>query len=370
MHVFLDSNIFFNHWYLESSQLRLLLHYLNNEGYTLLVSNLVVEEVENKHRSLARGAYSTMEKEANTISALFPKNKVNLPPLSDMPVYNLERQLKDRVDFISKIGYENIPQSVVVQRAMSSRRPFQANEKGYRDTLIWLSLLQHLKEEEIDGDVAFITTNINDFMGADKSSFHPDLLDDIPSAGLQCRMHSFSSLSSFLSQNVNSEDHLIDRTRAESLVEDYLEDGGVAFLETMSQSQILKLEMHLFGVDNVLANSSSISARIVEGMEDLDFDKTIDVGDNDVFIASSYNLRVVQLDVDIPLRDYEINKGAIDRSSAIYDVDFGGGIVTLRALVRPVYEVGFIFNVVTEECEGYSVDSISFYEEKRQRKGS
>lgn len=367
MHVFLDSNIFFNHWYLESSQLRLLLHYLNNEGYTLLVSSLVVEEVENKHRTLARGAYSTMEKEVNNINALFPKNKVNFPPLSDMPVYDLGGQLKDRVDFISKIEYGNIPQSVVVKRAMSSKRPFQTNEKGYRDTLIWLSLLQHLKEEEIDGDVAFITTNINDFMGADKSSFHPDLLDDIPLAGLKCHMHSFTSLSSFLNKNVDSQAHLIDQTRAASLVEDYLEDEGLVFLETMSQSQILKLEMHMFGVDSVLANSSSISARIVEGMEDLDFDATRDLGNNDVFIASSYNLRVVQLDVDIPLRDYEINKGAIDRSDAIYDVDFGAGIVTLKALIRPVYEVSFIFNVVTEDCEGYSVDNLSFYESRHRR---
>lgn len=367
MHVFLDSNIFFNHWYLESSQLRLLFHYLNNEGYTLLVSSLVVEEVENKHRSLARGAYAAMEKEANTISALFPKNKVSLPPLSDMPVYELERQLKDRVDFISRVGYENISQSMVVQRAMSSRRPFQANEKGYRDTLIWLSLLQYLKEEDIDGDVAFITTNINDFMGADKSSFHPDLLDDIPSAGLQCRMHCFSSLSSFLSKNVDSQAHLIDQARAASLVEDYLEDEGLVFLETMDHSQILELEMHLFGGDSVLANSSSITARIIEGMEDLDFDATRDLGNNEVFIASSYNLRVVQLDVDIPLRDYEINKGAIDRSGAIYDVDFGGGIVTLKSLIRPVYEVSFIFNVLTEGCEGYSVDNLSFYERRRRR---
>jgi galactose mutarotase-like enzyme len=51
----------------------------------------------------------------------------------------------------------------VVKRAIKLVKPFTGQEKGYRDTLIWLSFLSYLKDNDIEGDVAFITNNKHDF---------------------------------------------------------------------------------------------------------------------------------------------------------------------------------------------------------------
>lgn len=367
MHVFLDSNIFFKKWFLESSQLRLVFHYLNNECETLFLSELVVEEVDNKYRSLAAKTLSDLEREVANLRAFYPSLSVGLPVMDELPHYSLRSKLKEKVDSLSIVNYDDIPQSVVVGRAIASKRPFQEGEKGYRDTLIWLSFLRHLEKFEIDGDVAFITANAKDFMGSGKGVFHPDLQEDLAAAGLTCRVQAFSSLNDFISENVNAVDHLIDESKVEALVEGYLEDEGVNYLENMSHSHLLELEEHLFGGSRVLANSSPITAHIVEGMEDLDLEATRDMGEGNVFIASTYELRMIELDFDITLHDYEVHKDSINKSEFVFDVSIGGGVVTIMSLVRPVYEVSFVYNVETEQCDGYYVDGLSFRRSNRSR---
>ena len=367
MHIFLDSNIFFKKWFLDSSQFRLIFHFLNNECKTMYLSQLVVEEVKNKYRTLAAKTFGDLQRGAEALKAFYPDCRIDLPVLGDFPDYDLESLIMLKVDDVSVISYDSIPQAEVVSRAIASKRPFQEGEKGYRDTLIWLSFLRHLKAEQVDGDVAFITTNSKDFMGSDKGVFHPDLIEDLAAAGLTCKVHVYSSISEFISGNVNSEDHLIDEAKVEALVEDYLEDEGIFYLERMSPAHVLELENHLFFGERVLANSSSISASLFEGMEDLDFDVTKDAGANNVFIAATYELRIVEIHFDLTLHDYEIYKGVIAKSDFVFDVDVNGGVVSVKSMVRPYYEVSFIFNVSTELCDGYYVDGLSFKRSNRSR---
>ena len=47
MKVFLDTNAFYNNWFVDNANFKLLFHYLNNEEFDLLLSNLVAQEVNN-----------------------------------------------------------------------------------------------------------------------------------------------------------------------------------------------------------------------------------------------------------------------------------------------------------------------------------
>ena len=68
MYVFLDTNIFHNNWFLRSAPLRLLFHYLNNESGALIVSRLVIQEVENLHRRALEEAYRDIRSISSTLS--------------------------------------------------------------------------------------------------------------------------------------------------------------------------------------------------------------------------------------------------------------------------------------------------------------
>jgi hypothetical protein len=368
MHVFLDTNFFYSDWQLKSSSTRLLFHYLNNEAYPLLLSTLVAEEAKNLHRRKAKEAHLACQKNANTLGMLFPDLKVIVPPLDALPEYDLQPMLARKVQYLNVVNYEHIPHSTMVKRAIAVRRPFKENEKGYRDTLIWLSLLNFLKENYITGEVAFISTNTTDFAASDKKEFHPDLLADIQNEGLSCKLYYFDSLGSFLHDRVDSQAHLIDESKVEDLVEDYLEDESIIALENLAETQIRDLENHLFSTTGVLANASPISATLVEGMEDLDFDATIKLDHDNIHVMCSYNLRIVKLTVDIPFSDYKTFEEHILSSSIVFDVDISANMATLSAIVRPYFNSSFTFNTLSDSYEGFSVGEVRYREPRYSKK--
>ena len=47
MKVFLDTNVFHNDWFMNNANFKSLFHFLNNEVHELILSKLVVQEVEN-----------------------------------------------------------------------------------------------------------------------------------------------------------------------------------------------------------------------------------------------------------------------------------------------------------------------------------
>jgi len=74
----------------------------------------------------------------------------------------------------------------VVARSVSRTRPCDDIGNGYRDTLIWLTVLQ-IASERSDEPVIFVT-NDSDFMNSDRSGFHEDLVADLSSIGAEDRV--------------------------------------------------------------------------------------------------------------------------------------------------------------------------------------
>jgi hypothetical protein len=76
----------------------------------------------------------------------------------------------------------------LLARDLSGRKPFRASGKGYRDALIWESLLEHLRAISSPMEMVFVT-NDNDFGGhaKDGSILDSDLLDEIQNAGHSAR---------------------------------------------------------------------------------------------------------------------------------------------------------------------------------------
>lgn len=59
---------------------------------------------------------------------------------------------------------------------MLGRKPFAATGKGYRDALIWATVLEYVAAARPDNSVIFVSNNTRDFIG--KDGIHSDLLED------------------------------------------------------------------------------------------------------------------------------------------------------------------------------------------------
>ena len=77
------------------------------------------------------------------------------------------------------LGYPNTSHEVLVKSATSRRKPFDQDGSGYRDALIWQSVLELAKR--VEGPVVLVS-NDGDF--ANRNKLYADLIEDLDRLGL------------------------------------------------------------------------------------------------------------------------------------------------------------------------------------------
>jgi PIN domain len=85
----------------------------------------------------------------------------------------------------------------LVARDLSSRKPFSTTGKGYRDALIWASIVELCRGLTEADTLIFVTDNKTDFCDADEPTIAQELLTDLPT-GL--RVLRYANLKAMLSQ--------------------------------------------------------------------------------------------------------------------------------------------------------------------------
>lgn len=63
----------------------------------------------------------------------------------------------------------------IIQRSIARRKPFSKGDRGFRDTIIWLSTLGLVSSES---RVSFITSNTQDFFQPNSVEPHPEILNE------------------------------------------------------------------------------------------------------------------------------------------------------------------------------------------------
>lgn len=354
MKVFLDTNVFYNDWFMRNANFKYLFHFLNNEGHALILSNLVIEESENIRNRELSGVLSEITINVKRAQKMNSK-ALNFDVASlGIENYELIPLIKSRAESVEEIGYNHIPHSEVVTRALLNKKPFMEGEKGYRDTLIWLSFIDHLANNDVDEDVVFITQNKSDFFKIkDKIvKFHPDLAGDLEQKKIKASVIPFTSLFDFINNTVNKDEHAIDHYGSEEIFEEFIEDSATEFLECMSNTD-LSLYLHNSIFETKVKSLLDIRVEVFEGLEDPEVMHTHRLDKNDIYVSYRYNLRNVILEIDIPAIDYTLNKDALN--SVSYEVEVSNEIATLRCFIRPYFDVSFIYNDRDETLKNYEV---------------
>ncbi|OWF90997.1 hypothetical protein B4916_12025 [Yersinia intermedia] len=216
--ILIDTNIFHNSYYIKSIDLRLILSFINNEEHELLLSDIVLKEVE-KHfidgYTSARDKLSSALNEYNRFFPLGDETKVeHLEGFTENddrnPVkYNFQRQLNKYIDpnKIVIVNSDKVSHNSICNKAFYNKKPFKKDGSGYKDSLIWFSFLEYLADNEIDEEVAFVSNNWKDFSADDKGVkedkdvciFHDDLIEDIASYGVKAEIKHFNTISNLIS---------------------------------------------------------------------------------------------------------------------------------------------------------------------------
>lgn len=359
MKVFLDTNVFFKNWFVNNANFSLLFYFLNNEKYELLLSNLVVQETNNIRDREIKEVKIELErliKKGSTLNSNALKFSIDEIGIKD---YDLSEVLKYKVDWVENISYDNIPHSEVVKRALKLIKPFSGQEKGYRDTLIWLSFLSYLKDNDIEGDVAFITNNKHDFFEIKSKflAFNDDLKRDIESYGIKANIKPYSNIFDFVNENVDKVSHSFDRYEILDDLEYFLKIEVESYLNSMSNYDISELLGTRVFADK-LTNVLQIESDIFEGLEDPKVKTVKKLADNSVYISSYFEMRRVDLVITIDLVEYKQHADEIESIKALYNIEIDEDNAVLSFILRTCIDGSFEYDTSEKSASNLAIDYI------------
>lgn len=358
MYIFLDTNVFYNDWFLNNANFRYLFHYLSNEDGTLLISRLVCQEAENIREREFNSAKIEIERQFGQVRKLTNIDPVfSIPNCSD---YNLLEVLRNRCENSVLVDYVDVPHDLLVTKALKILKPFSDGEKGYRDSLIWLSLVKFLKDSSIDEEVVFITNNKSDFFltGKDGFQLHPHLIADLRLFGVSADIRPYDSLFKFIQDSVDTKDHAIDRQRTRYEAEEFLEEGGVHYIQNSPPSQY-RDALILAGLPTAIANEIlSVGVDIMEGVEDCDLLDYEDLSKDEIFVTFAFDLRIAILKFKFPTSAYHANSQVFDRN--LMNFEEGDDFTYAEMCVRAYFHISCIYNPRSVAYKDFTVVGLRF----------
>ena len=103
------------------------------------------------------------------------------------------------------IPYNNELLPVIAQRAIEREKPSGDKGQGFRDTLIWLTMLAYCKTCH-EKQIIFISNNTDDFSSSDKQSLHESLAAECDFIGI--KVNYFKNLKEFIERHSSKIDFL------------------------------------------------------------------------------------------------------------------------------------------------------------------
>jgi hypothetical protein len=159
VHIILDTNIVYDNWHFDTPKFEALLEYLNKTKSMLVIPKLVKDEIIKKYgEKLSEYIKFKNQKERN----LLEKSKIKSLDENEL--------VADYKEFLSNflkkhwiLDYPELKIEALIARSISECPPFGRNGKGFRDTIIWETIVELLKRDKGKNHFCFITNNSKDF---------------------------------------------------------------------------------------------------------------------------------------------------------------------------------------------------------------
>ena len=168
----IDTNFIHLDYFLRGTFITALAHSASKLNHDVYMPQVVYDELCKQYYEEIDQLESSFKSVKKTLYKLSPE-KYQCPDYEQI----LTQRCQDLGVII--LEYPSVSHRDMVKRELNKRKPYKDSTKGYRDALIWETVLQAGKKLRKNGTLVLLTNNIDDFANPkDKANFHPDLLDD------------------------------------------------------------------------------------------------------------------------------------------------------------------------------------------------
>ena len=188
-------------WGLTSPVWRVSLYQARSGLVQVIVPEVVVREIVGRYESELRSRTSKADR---SIRALEELTGTESHPLV-IDVENAVREYEDRLRStlsLAGVFVPPLPQvdlSRLVDRAIGRKRPFDDAGSGFRDSLLWETVIGAALENPLS-EVVLISNDARAFKASESSDLHADLLDDLSSRGEIGKVTLFEHLAAYFDE--------------------------------------------------------------------------------------------------------------------------------------------------------------------------
>ena len=238
MKIIPDSNIYCADYHMTGSDFKTLFAGLYALDHRLCVLAIVLDEVVGSFRrqlESVRDRASKLRSDYRRLSASDLVTSISDDDIERMTTeFSTTMRTRLAVFPTDFVPYPEISHESVVSRAIDRKRPFSEKGSGYRDTLIWDSVVREARDGHV---VAFITADTKAFAGSG-NELHADLNAELAALGIDSgRVLLYNSLKHFVDEHITP--HL-DTVAAE--IRAQIEAGEYAGLDLHDEISVLMAE--------------------------------------------------------------------------------------------------------------------------------
>lgn len=185
-HIIIDTNVIHLDFKLNKARIVTLCNTSTILGHEIFIPEVVIDEIVKQYDEKAEEYINSFNKALKKLSDLSTSPITQTPIDAKGFMSNYRNELNNRIKQlgIGIIPYPNTGHKIMVARELGKKKPFKDSTKGYRDALIWDSVMEHTQKYSSNCGIIFLTANSKDFADKDKKDLHTDLIADCISNGI------------------------------------------------------------------------------------------------------------------------------------------------------------------------------------------
>jgi hypothetical protein len=351
--VIMDTNIYVKNFYMKHDHYSLLRDSLNQLNLVWGLPEIVFDEVIGKYKNNIVELNKNIKLINKEIKKLIDDDEITQKQIDEEKAYNkyktsLKRLFRNTINMIM-LPYPRKKHREIADRAIRKLKPFKENGDGYRDTLLWETILSVLASEKY-ANILFVTNDKKDFCirkGKNKGKLHPELISDINDLNLDInKIEVFNSLYAILTKYIRPK--LTDLNKIKSRLE---KDKYIISKEELSDILSQKLAYETIYVSMPDSNSTECVIEYIFSITIDEIEYVSRLNDERLLIEVKTN---VEAEFEYYVDKFEIYESE-DREYSINDSDWNDWVAQVS--IERTLECSAIFVLNEKSKEVKLIDS-------------
>lgn len=211
MLIVIDSNVIRKSFTLKSNDFTNLFDFIKKTNSKIIITQIVYEEIMSLYKKELQKSYEEYGKFFSQLNALLVEKHIPINIEIDNQIHEYQQYLFNTLGFSKDeiVPYKADYLFEVTRRAINRIKPCSVKGEEFRDTILWLTVLDIVKSNK-DQKVVFISHNIKEFApeGKEIDELHKTLILDLESFG--GKLDYFNSLGNFIKNHSSKLDFITD----------------------------------------------------------------------------------------------------------------------------------------------------------------